>query len=65
MPQEQRQILCTSENAEALVGGTNNSSEQLLVGYDNLERAKMARVSAHPAACHCYVCRAHISPWRQ
>ena len=31
------------ENAKALVGGTNDPSEQLLGGYDNLERAKMAR----------------------
>ncbi|KAH9999036.1 pre-mRNA splicing factor component-domain-containing protein [Russula vinacea] len=32
-----------SENAKALVGGTDDPSEQLLGGYDNLERAKMAR----------------------
>lgn len=31
------------ENAKALVGGTDDPSEQLLGGYDNLERAKMAR----------------------
>ncbi|KAH8983671.1 pre-mRNA splicing factor component-domain-containing protein [Lactarius hatsudake] len=31
------------ENAKALVGGTDDSSEQLLAGYDNLERARMAR----------------------
>jgi pre-mRNA-splicing factor CDC5/CEF1 len=31
------------ENAKALVGGTDDPSEQLLEGYDNLERAKMAR----------------------
>ncbi len=50
---------------KALVGGTDDSSEQLLTGYDNLERAKMARVSAHTLRlhpCHCYVCRAHIGP---
>ncbi len=32
-----------SENAKALVGGTDDPSEQLLGGYENLERAKMAR----------------------
>ncbi|KAI9510380.1 pre-mRNA splicing factor component-domain-containing protein [Russula earlei] len=32
-----------SENAKALVGGTDDPSEQLLGGYDTLERAKMAR----------------------
>ncbi|KAI0003313.1 Cc.Cdc5 protein [Russula compacta] len=31
------------ENAKALVGGTDDPSEQLLGGYDSLERAKMAR----------------------
>lgn len=31
------------ENAKALVGGTDDPSEKLLGGYDNLERAKMAR----------------------
>jgi pre-mRNA-splicing factor CDC5/CEF1 len=31
------------EIAKALVGGTDDPSEQLLGGYDNLERAKMAR----------------------
>ncbi|KAI0303450.1 Cc.Cdc5 protein [Multifurca ochricompacta] len=31
------------ENAKALVGGTDEPSEQLLGGYDSLERAKMAR----------------------
>ncbi|KAI0253901.1 pre-mRNA splicing factor component-domain-containing protein [Lactifluus subvellereus] len=31
------------ENAKALVVGTDDPSEQLLGGYDNLERAKMAR----------------------
>jgi len=31
------------EDCRALVGGTNDPSEQLLGGYENLERTKMAQ----------------------